>query len=704
MDEKEILDNGELPREESQEDFSLDEILKEFGGQEPPEEEVASEVLPLELEEDDWEDGEEFTPELSVFDAEQSEEKEPTIRIPSLRDIPHEQSVTDETIRLDAIPDTPGEVQEDQPLEQTQKLPDTEPYSKTWEPEYEQPMGDYVPPPPIIFHPRSRLRELKRKLVAGPEKRYYELSEKGVGRLQAAIFVSLMVVLVGAVSTAMYSLGMVQENRLRLMVFLQFFAMMVSALLGSYQLLEGAGALLRGKFTLNTLLLFTFIACCADGIVCLQQVKVPCCAAFSLEVTMSLWSSYQRRSTKMGQLDTMRKAIRLDSLGSYPDYFGGTKALLRGEGQVEDFMDNYEEVSAPDKVLGIYALVALVLSIAIGVAAACLHNVVFGIRAAAVALLAAMPATVFITVSRPMAVLERRLHALGCVLCGWQGVTGMCGKTFFPVTHEDLFPAGSIKMNGVKFFTQRTPDETVAYAAAMIAADGGSLTPLFEQLLASRNGQHYSVENFRGYEDGGIGGEVNGEPVLMGSLQFLQQMGVETPEGIRISHAVCIAVDGELCGVFAVAYDKMRGASAGLSALCAYRGLTPVLVTNDFMLTPGYIRSKFGVNVKRIAFPEHGERLALKEKTLEVGTPALLLVTGEGLAPYAYGAAGARSLRTASVAGTVLHILGGAVGIAMMAILAWLGAEELLVPGNLFLYQLIWMLPGLMITEWTRTI
>jgi len=40
----------------------------------------------------------------------------------------------------------------------------------------------------------------------------------------------------------------------------------------------------------------------------------------------------------------------------------------------------------------------------------------------------------------------------------------------------------------------------------------------------------------------------------------------------------------------------------------------------------------------------------------------------------------------------------------MMLILAVLGAKELLTPGNLFLYELVWMIPALMITEWTRTL
>lgn len=701
MDEKEILESQPTEETEESQEFSLDDIIKEFSEplstEEIREDMPSAEAIPEDedIEDEEREDGDTEDKPESV--------EEPTIRIPAIKDIPQESHATEQTIRLEAISDTHTDAPkpESQPdLQDTQAIP----YSKTWEPEYEQPMADYVPPPPIIFRPRSRLRELKRKLVAGPEKLYYELSEKGVGKLQIAIFLSLLVILIGAVSTAMYSLGMVQENRMRLMVFVQFFAMLLSALLGSFQLLEGAGALLRGRFTPNSLLFFTFIACCVDGIVCLQQVKVPCCAAFSLEVTMSLWGTYQHRCTQLSQLDTMRKAIRLDSIGICPDYCDGQKGLLRGEGQVEDFMDTYNSPYGPDKALGIYCLVAFLASIGIGVWSYFLHGMAFGIRTGAVAMLASLPATMFITVSRPIAILEHRLHSLGTVFCGWQGILGLCGKAIFPMTHEDLFPTGTIKMNGVKFYTQRQPDETVAYAYAMIAAEGGSLLPLFTHLLESRGGIHYEVENFRAYEGNGIGGEIQGEPVLVGSLEFLRQMGVETPEGIRISQAVCIAVDGELCGVFAVTYDKLRASSAGLSALCAYRGLSPMLVTNDFMLTPNYIRSKFGVNTRRIRFPEHETRVSLREKQLEIGTQALLLVTKEGLAPYAYGTAGARSVRTATTVGVILHILGGTVGLGMMALLAYLGAEHLLVPGNLFLYQLIWMIPGLMLTEWTRTI
>lgn len=702
MEEKE-KDRELTLEEETDQEFSLEEIMKEFSGGEE-----TAQQKPVTAEES-AEPEEEIAPEaLSELEQESSGTSADTVRI----ELPaREQAQVDmsdtirlgDTIRMEGLAEHEEEFREEPPRPpQPEKA---EPFSEDWEPEYEQPIGEYVPPQPIIFRPRSRLRELKRKLVAGPELRYYEINEQGFGKLQMAIFLSLLVVALSAGATALYAMGMVQANRMKLMVFGQFLAMLLSAVLGSYQLMEGISDLFHKRFTLNTMLVFTFIACCVDGVFCLQQLRVPCCAAFSLQVTMSLWSSYQRRVTEMGQMDTMRKAVRLDSIVEVKDYHDGCSGLLRGEGQVEDFMDNYNAPSGPEKVLSAYALVALLVSVGIGVAAGVLHSSVsFGVQVLSVSLLAAVPVTSFITLTRPMAVLEKRLHKAGSVICGWQGVKTMSRRVLFPLGHEDLFPAGSSKLNGVKFYGSRDPDQVVAYCAALISADGGGLAPLFDHLLNSRNGRHYTVENLNCYGGGGIGGEVHGEPVLIGGLPFLKEMGVEIPEGISVNQAVYAAIDGELCGVFAVTYSKVKSSAAGLSALCSYRGLRPVLTTGDFMLTEGFIRSRFSVNTRRICFPERAVRAELKEKVPEADAPAVALVTTEGLMPFAYAVAGARSVRTASILGTVIHMLGGILGLAMMLILAVLGVGELLTPANLFLYELVWIIPGLLITEWTRTV
>lgn len=698
-------------------EFDLEDIMKEFshadGAREDVGEELPEELLTLQTEEvAELEQEEAVVAHREAIEAEEKVAEE-TIRL----ELPVREKTEvnmAQTIRLPDVSKEVKQTKEDEPVagpEETRvRQPKKqgsriEPYSEDWEPEYEQPIADYVPPRQILIHPRSRLQELKRKLVAGPEKRYYELGEIGYGKLQTALFFSLVVVILSACATALYALDMVSENRMKLMVFGQFLAMLISAALGSYQLIEGVTDIFRGRFSLNSLLVFTFLACCADGIFCLQQPRVPCCAAFSLQVTMSLWGAYHRRTTEMNQMDTLRKAVRLNSLVTEPDYYDSAAGVLRAEGRVEDFMDNYQKPSGPEKVISVYAVVALLVSIGIGVAAGIMHeSVAFGVQVVAVSLLAAVPVTSFVTLSRPMCLLEKRLHRVGAVLCGWQGVRGLSKRLVFPLDHSDLFPAGTCKLNGVKFYGDRDPDQVVAYCAAIIEANGGGLAPLFEHLLKSRNGRHYTPHNMRAYGNGGIGAEVCTEPVLIGSLAFLKEMGVEIPDGISVNNAVYAAIDGELCGVFAVTYAKDRASAAALHTLCGYRGLQGVLTTGDFTLTEDFIRSRFGVNTRRIGFPDRAVRAQLAEKKPSEEAVGLMLSTADGLLPYACAVAGARAVRTASILGMVIHLLGGILGLAIMVILAVLGVGELLTPVNMLLYELVWLIPGLLITEWTRTI
>ena len=548
-----------------------------------------------------------------------------------------------------------------------------------------------MPPQPIVFQPRSRLRELKRKLVAGPERRYYELVEQGVGRLQIAMLLCLVVVLLSGGALALNGLEMVREDRMRLMVFGQVFGMLVAALLGSFQLVNGGANLIKGRFTTDAMLLVPFVACCVDGALCLTQLRVPYCAAFSVEVLMSLWAEYQRRNTEMGQMDTMRKATRLDGVVKSPEFYEGRPGLLRSEGQVEDFMDHYNAPTTPEKIQSRFMMVGALIAVGLGIAGGLLHwDYRMGIRLGTAALLAVAPASGFVALTRPAAVLERRLHRVGAVICGWRGVSGLRGAVTVPVADEDLFPVGSVKMNGV-----------VEYATALIAAEGAGLTGLFNHLLDSRNGRHFEVENFRTY-NGGLGGEVEGEPVLIGTHSFLRDMGVEVPAGTRVHQALYAAIDGELAGVFAVSYGKNRNSAMALGALCGYRNLTPVLTCGDFMLTESFLRSRFGINTRRIAFPSLDMRKDLAAKKPEEESASLALTTADRFLGMAFAVSGARTLRTASILGVALHMVAGVLGLVIVALLALVGAEELLTAENLMLFELLWMIPGLLITEWTR--
>ena len=158
-------------------EFDLEDILKEFGEGELPQDQ--EDVLI-------WDGTLPQTPPMSQAFPQDTVRLDEITRAVHRQDIDLEQTVAFTPLggELDAQDTLPVQ----QPLQE-------EPYSEEWEPEYEEPIGEYIPPEPIVYHPKSRLQELKKKLVAGPEKRYYQLSELGTGKLQALLVISSYVAL-----------------------------------------------------------------------------------------------------------------------------------------------------------------------------------------------------------------------------------------------------------------------------------------------------------------------------------------------------------------------------------------------------------------------------------------------------------------------------------------------------------------------------
>ncbi len=573
-----------------------------------------------------------------------------------------------------------------------------EPYSEDWEPEYEQPIGSYTPP--IAFRP-SRLRQLRAQLVAGPERRFFELSEQGLGKLQAAILLTFLIFLLAGATTVLYEVGLIDPARRKLLVFVQLFSMLLAGFLGCYRLLEGLQDLVKLRFSLNTLLCVSFLVCALDGILCLGSQRISCCALFCLEMLMAQISACQKRGTLLLQMDTLRKASDVQSLVRCEGYMEEKAGILTGPDRVEEFMEACEEPSGPEKLLSTCGLVALIASLGLGVYGYVQGGLAAGVQIMAGALLLSMPATAFLSYTAPERILSKRLYKLGTVLSGWRGCKAATGELVFPVQSEDIFPQGFAKFNGVKFFGNSDPDMVVAYAASLVEAEGGGLSPLFLKLMRARACRRRPVEDLHAYE-GGITALVDGDPVSLGDMDFMRRMDVKIPGDTRIPHAVYIAINGVASGVFAVNYNVSKSSAAGLRTLCSYKDLDPVLVSNDFALTEELLCKKFSGAMERLLRPEREVRLGMAQVAAPEDAQLVALTTRGGLAQRAFAVTGARALEKTAKTSAWIHILGGVIGLVAALVLAWVGGIHVLTPGNLLVYWLLWMIPGWLSTQWIR--
>ena len=295
----------------------------------------------------------------------------------------------------------------------------------------------------------------------------------------------------------------------------------------------------------------------------------------------------------------------------------------------------------------------------------------------------------------PWSRLARRLHKAGCALGGWYGAETISRKRSMSLTDTDLFPPGTLSLNGVKMFGEELP-RAASYAASMARSSGCGLQRLFDGLVRSENGRYETVEDFSFYEEGGFSGTIRGESVLLGTASFMRKMEVRLPGGLNLRTGVFLAVDRQLTAVFAVKYNAAENVDWALRMMKRSR-ITPILAARDPNITPTLLKRKFYKGVK-VEFPDLTERVALSEAEQDRGMPRALLFR-EGLLPYAETVVGSSRLCKAVRRSGVLALLSSAAGTLLAFYLTFLGAYGLITPLALLVFLLLWTLPVLLIAD-----
>ena len=265
------------------------------------------------------------------------------------------------------------------------------------------------------------------------------------------------------------------------------------------------------------------------------------------------------------------------------------------------------------------------------------------------------------------------------------------------LTDADLFPPGTIQLNGVKVFGEEL-NKVRSYAATMARAAGSGLEWLFDGLLRSEGGHYLHAEEFSFYEEGGWGATIKGESVLMGTASFMRKMDVRLPGNINLKTGVFLAVDRQLSAVFAVKYHPSENVDFALRMMRRSH-ITPILASRDPNINPALLKRKFYKKV-RVEYPDLTARVALSEAQMDQGLPRALIFR-EGLLPYAETVAGSRRLCKAVRRSTVLGLLGSAAGVVLAYYLVGMAAYELITPLTLEAFLLLWTLPALVLSDWT---
>ena len=476
--------------------------------------------------------------------------------------------------------------------------------------------------------------------------------------------------------------------------------MILESLLSFDVMLRGVRAVLKFRFDHASMLVVLVMACLVDAVFAIRAGRIPFCPAVSVEVAVALLGEYSMNLAKCRMLKAAcsmgepRAAVREEKA------WHGEDCIFRSEADPDAFVRQLEISDAGSRIMRVYAPVMTLVTLGLSVLSMLQAEDSF-LWAWTALMIASFPTGIFLSFARPFAAQARRLSRAGAAVGGWYGARVLGGECGIAIEDADLFPAQNVTLNGMKIYSDRSVSQIIGYANAVVQTAGSGLAPLFEEIMHNQNGRHYGVDTFRRYEGGGLGAEIRGDVILMGSLGFMKLMRVHMPEGARVKQAVYLSINGELAAVFALSYAPATNVKTCLQALSRCSGLTPILATRDFMITPQFLKHRYKISPDRIEFPTVEERARLSSSDAVHDAQQGALLARSSFPCFSTAVAGARAARSAAIAAIAVALAGSVMGLVVLFFLTFIGSTLAVSAWNLLVYTLLWLLPELLITGMT---
>lgn len=477
--------------------------------------------------------------------------------------------------------------------------------------------------------------------------------------------------------------------------------LLVQCILALDPLSRGLREMIRGRFTVPGMLLLAASVTAIQGFVTLRDFTFSFSVIGAFLVTLCLWGEYLQISAKLRTLVLVMNMENPKAAARFPQVWNEKDGLCRVEADLSRLTRDLESRSMGEKVVDTTALILTAASLAIAGLLALRGGVDF-LWAWDLLLLGACPIGGVIAFSRTFCLASKYLKSCGAALAGYDGALRLSGEAAVVLTDDDLFPRQHLSLNGIKVFGDFSAERLLGYAVALLQRSGAkSLCRTFDEVLTAQNGPHYRTGDFRTYEAGGLGGQVQANVVLLGGLGFMDLMGVEVPMDTRLKQALYISVNGVAEGVFAISYHPSDAVRSGLSALLSCRKIEPVLATQDPLINPALVKLKYGLPGDYLEYPSGKERATLATAAEGEGEQGAYL-SRDSFLSFSVAVAVGRQLRRSVSLAFALAALGAVIGFLLLTVMAVVNARAAADAVTLLIYHMIWLVPLGLLTRRIR--
>lgn len=306
------------------------------------------------------------------------------------------------------------------------------------------------------------------------------------------------------------------------------------------------------------------------------------------------------------------------------------------------------------------------------------------------------PMCLLLSSSAPAKRLGKKLYTSGSMLVN-SVTAGRLSKCRSVVVRDaDLYPAGAVKITGMKIAENQEPEIVVGCAASILQEVGGGLGKAFVEFAR----QQYIVPNkareLRFFDTRGICATVSGKYVQLGTAGYLIRMGVKVTEGLKLKNSIFIAIDSQFAGIFSMRYEAQTPVYAAFGMLRQAK-VRPVLAVRDTVQTQTLVENRFELKRDSTFMPDLEERLSYSSSSFAKEEETLALLSRDGLLPLAETVSAAKKWRQSAALGCGWSCVCTVAGMLILSFLTGKGAGAAADPFNVLLYLLLWSIPAKMI-------
>ena len=366
------------------------------------------------------------------------------------------------------------------------------------------------------------------------------------------------------------------------------------------------------------------------------------------------------------------------------------------------FPSNFLKISyAPDpsedlasKLAPITTIASIIIAVMYGVVKLSFAD---ALNAFALITAVSVPVATLLSVNAPVRKLCKTLLSYGSMLSGYPSVKQFCDSTAVMIDANELFPADSVFLDGIKTFEDYNTDESLLCGIAILKEAKNPIAKVFEKVVDETEGDLPEVESVLYEDELGLVGWVNGERILVGNRELMTKYSVETPSieyedkyiqsGKQVTY---VARAGRLIAMFVTHYIADSILMPELHRAEA-NGISILVHSTDCNITNDLICSLYNVFYRTVKVLPTGLGTVLKEckSTFEETSRAYLITNGKTSA-FLKAVSGSVQIKRNISLSIVIQLISIVLGVLLTATLALYAGVGVLGTLEVLIYSMFW--------------